>query len=103
VARYTEKRCVLDGPLKDIEVAYTMDGLEPHCLTRNWNSGIAFPGDMLAEYYTKAAVEKASAAQTYADFRYKLEGGPHGAVHSGIGGDMSPATSPNGKWWSLLF
>jgi tyrosinase len=75
-----------------------MDGFGPHCLTRNWNSGNAWPGDMLAEYYTKEVIKTVSAVQTYPDFRYKLEGGPHGAIHSAVGGDMSPATSPNGKW-----
>lgn len=96
LARDTSKKCLIDGPLKDFEVAYTMNGYHPHCLIRNWNSGIAFPGDMLAESYTKEVVDVVSADKTYVDFRYKLESGPHGAIHSAVGGDMSPATSPNG-------
>ncbi|KAK8044124.1 Di-copper centre-containing protein [Apiospora rasikravindrae] len=91
----SRKKCLVDGPLKGLEVAYTMGGYDPHCLARNWNSGIAFPGDMLADSYTKEVVDKVSAQATYADFRYELEGGPHGAIHSAVGGDMSPATSPN--------
>ncbi|KAK8070195.1 hypothetical protein PG994_006811 [Apiospora phragmitis] len=89
------KKCLVDGPLKGSQVAYTMSGYQPHCLARNFNSGIAFPGDMLADSYTKAFVDKVAALDNYADFRYSLEGGPHGAIHSAVGGDMSPATSPN--------
>ncbi|KAK7931176.1 hypothetical protein PG985_001888 [Apiospora marii] len=89
------KKCLVDGPLKGSQVAYTMHGYAPHCLARNWNSGIAFPGDMLADSYTKEVVAEVAAKDNYADFRYELEGGPHGAIHSAVGGDMSPATSPN--------
>ena len=92
----SSKKCLVDGPLKGAQVAYTMQGYAPHCLARNWNSGIAFPGDMLAGSYTQAVVAEVAAQDNYADFRYKLEGGPHGAIHSAVGGDMSPATSPNG-------
>ncbi|KAK7943942.1 uncharacterized protein PG986_013055 [Apiospora aurea] len=91
----SNKKCLVDGPLAGLEVAYTMKGYHPHCLTRNWNSGIAFPGDMLADSYTKEVVAEVSAQKTYPKFRYELEGGPHGAIHSAVGGDMSPATSPN--------
>ncbi|KAK7991413.1 Tyrosinase [Apiospora saccharicola] len=91
----SRKKCLVDGPLKGLEVAYTMNGYDPHCLARNWNSGIAFPGNMLADSYTKKVVDEVSAQTTYVDFRYQLEGGPHGAIHSAVGGDMSPATSPN--------
>ncbi|KAK6850538.1 monooxygenase [Apiospora arundinis] len=95
MGRDTSKKCLVDGPLKNFEVAYTMKGLNPHCLTRNWNSGIEAPGNMLADAYTKEVIDGISALSNYKDFRYKLEGGPHGAIHSAVGGDMSPATSPN--------
>ncbi|KAK8118267.1 uncharacterized protein PG998_006548 [Apiospora kogelbergensis] len=91
----SRKKCLVDGPLRGFEVAYTMQGLDPHCLARNWNSGVAFPGDMLADAYTPDVVADVAAQARYQDFRYKLEGGPHGAIHSAVGGDMSPATSPN--------
>jgi tyrosinase len=93
----SKEKCVVDGPLKDLELAYTMNGYEPHCLTRNWNSGVAFPGNMLAEHYTKEVIDNTTTLNTYPEFRYQLEGEPHGAIHSAVGGDMSPATSPNGK------
>ncbi|KAH6838461.1 hypothetical protein B0I37DRAFT_316553 [Chaetomium sp. MPI-CAGE-AT-0009] len=91
----SKQKCLVDGPLQGLEPSYTMGGYEPHCLARNWNNGVAFPGDMFSEHYTKEAVETIHALGDYASFRYQLEGGPHGAVHSAIGGDMSPATSPN--------
>ena len=91
-------KCVVDGPLKDLQPAYKMSGYAPHCLVRNWNSGTAFPGNMLSEFYTTKVVEEINALENYPDFRFQLEGVPHGAIHSAIGGDMSPATSPNGKY-----
>jgi len=64
-------------------------GIRPICLARNWNSGIAFPGDMLAGSYTNEVVAEVQALEDYPSFRYKLEGGPHGAIHSAVGGDVS--------------
>ncbi|KAJ7093948.1 hypothetical protein B0H15DRAFT_147237 [Mycena belliarum] len=91
----SSKKCVIDGPLKGIQPAYQMGGYAPHCLARNFNSGIAFPGNMLADSYTQKVVAEINALDDYPAFRYRLEGGPHGAIHSAVGGDMSPATSPN--------
>lgn len=98
----SKKKCLVDGPLQGLMPSYTMGGYEPHCLARNWNNGTAFPGNMFAQHYTLEAVESIHALGDYASFRYQLEGGPHGAVHSAIGGDMSPATSPNGMCWLCL-
>ncbi|KAM0080969.1 hypothetical protein ACKRZS_006869 [Fusarium odoratissimum] len=50
---------------------------------------------MLSDAYTKEAVAKVQEIQGYDEYRQKLEGGPHGAIHSAIGGDMIPNTSPN--------
>lgn len=50
---------------------------------------------MLGEYYSPSAVEEVRVLSNFKDFTYGLEGGPHGAVHAGIGGDMGPSTSPN--------
>ena len=74
-----------------------MGGYEPHCLARNFNNGTAFPGNMFAINYASVTVDGIMAVDNYPDFRYQLEGVPHGAIHSSIGGDMMPATSPNGK------
>jgi tyrosinase len=56
---------------------------------------------MFSDSYTKEVIEETNALNNYPDFRYKLEGTPHGAIHSAVGGDMSPATSPNGKCLSV--
>lgn len=87
----------MDGPFKDFQVAYTMNGYDPHCLARNFNNGTSFPGNMFGPHYTSVIVDEIMAVDDYPDFRYQLEGNPHGAIHSAVGGDMSPATSPNGK------
>jgi tyrosinase len=52
---------------------------------------------MFGENFSPEIVDGIQALENYTDYRYKLEGTPHGAIHSGIGGDMSPATSPNGE------
>ncbi|KAH7313855.1 hypothetical protein B0I35DRAFT_480502 [Stachybotrys elegans] len=88
-------KCVADGPFKDLRPSYFGDAYEPHCLGRSFNNGTAEPGDMFQSIYTPAAVQEILEASDYNDFRIKLESGPHGAIHSAIGGDMSPATSPN--------
>ncbi|KAI8931396.1 hypothetical protein NX059_011726 [Plenodomus lindquistii] len=91
----TTIKCVLDGPFAGLQVAWVMEGENPHCLTRNWNNGTNYPGDMFVKSYTPEILAGVAANNNFNDFRKSLENGPHGAVHSAIGGDMSPATAPN--------
>lgn len=87
----------MDGPFQHLRPAYKAGDYEPHCLARNWNNGTDQIGDILGPDYSPSAIAKINQAQDYSTFHTQLENGPHGAVHSGIGGDMMPATSPNGK------
>lgn len=87
--------CVEDGPFAGLNVSYYRTEYQPHCLSRNFNNGIEFPGDMLSFAYTPAVLAKIHAIPGYDSFRQNLEGNPHGAVHSSTGGDMSPTSSPN--------
>lgn len=57
---------------------------------------------MISDAYSPEAVKKVQAVEKYDDYRYTLEGGPHGAIHSAIGADMIPNTSPNGKMETKL-
>ncbi|KAI1804823.1 Di-copper centre-containing protein [Daldinia bambusicola] len=91
----TTSKCVIDGPFKDLLPAYVTDTYQPHCLRRNFNDGTEHVGDMLSEAYTPDAVAKINALTDYVNFHNKLEGGPHGAIHSAVAGDMMPASSPN--------
>ncbi|KAJ4162934.1 hypothetical protein NW754_014355 [Fusarium falciforme] len=52
---------------------------------------------MPAQFYTPEVVNKVQQITNYNDYRIELEGGPYGALHSAIGGDMTPSTSPNGE------
>lgn len=88
-------RCI-DGPFSDLRVAYRVPGYSPHCISRSFNNGTDKVGRMLGENYTPAIIEEIRALPGYDAFKKKLESGPHGAVHSGIAGDMMPAVSPNG-------
>ncbi|UPK92493.1 hypothetical protein LCI18_003428 [Fusarium solani-melongenae] len=88
-------KCIQDGPFKDLRVHYSQLETKEHCLEREWNDGTEEAGDMLAQFYTPEVVNKAQQITNYNDYRIELEGGPHGALHSAIGGDMTPSTSPN--------
>ncbi|KGO55074.1 Tyrosinase [Penicillium expansum] len=90
-----EYECVSDGPFRNLRPAYLQDDRIPHCLSRNFNNGTEYIGNMLASEYTPNVINKISKLRDYNSYRISLESGPHGAVHSAIGGDMSPATSPN--------
>lgn len=90
------RKCVTDGPFKDLRPSYVTDNYNEHCLARNWNNGTDFPGRMLGENYTPEVVAGIQAIGNYTSYRYDLEGTPHGAIHASIGGDMGPSTSPNG-------
>jgi tyrosinase len=92
------RNCVPEGPFRDLRLEYEALDERNHCLTRNFNNGTNQPGDMFANAYSKEAMDRIMSQITYAEFRYELEGGPHGAIHSAIGGDMSPSTSPNGMY-----
>ncbi|CZR41691.1 uncharacterized protein FPRO_11281 [Fusarium proliferatum ET1] len=89
------RKCLDDGPFKDLFPAYLTTNYDPHCLARGWNNGSENVGKMLSENYNKEAVAKVQEVKDYDHYRQKLESGPHGAIHSAIGGDMIPNTSPN--------
>ncbi|KAL2217654.1 monooxygenase [Thermoascus aurantiacus ATCC 26904] len=65
---------------------YTGSGRRPHCLGRDFNNGTDQVGDMLGYAYTPKAIAEINALDDYDSFRVKLEGRPHGAIHSAIGG-----------------
>ncbi|CEF88219.1 hypothetical protein SNK03_012974 [Fusarium graminearum] len=92
--RYVRK-CLDDGPFKNLHPEFLGTTRDPHCLSRNWNDGSSNIGDMISDAYSPEAVKKVQAVEKYDDYRYTLEGGPHGAIHSAIGADMIPNTSPN--------
>ncbi|KAI0220986.1 hypothetical protein L0F63_004345 [Massospora cicadina] len=66
----------------------------PHCLRRRYNRG-----DRISAFYSPESLEAIiSQATTYDQLCTSIEGGPHGAVHTGIGGstgDFSQMYSSN--------
>ncbi|KAH7252774.1 hypothetical protein BKA59DRAFT_492592 [Fusarium tricinctum] len=90
------RKCVNDGPFKDLYPMYFGGDYTPHCLSREWNDGSENVGKMFSDNYTKEAVNKIQEVKSYDEYRQQLEAGPHGAIHSAMGGDMIPNTSPNG-------
>ncbi|KAI5364067.1 putative tyrosinase copper-binding domain, di-copper centre-containing domain superfamily [Septoria linicola] len=88
-------RCVADGPFSKLRLKYYGTEVVDHCLLRSFNNGTEQVGDMLAPNYTPAAVQKVQSNANYDHYRQALEAGPHGAIHSAVGGDLGPSTSPN--------
>jgi tyrosinase len=89
--------CVVDRPFDHWQPKYHITKENRHCLARQWNDGSENIGDMFSSQYAPEAVKKIQAIQRYDEYRQRLESGPHGAIHSAIGGDMIPNSSPNGK------
>ncbi|KAK6858933.1 hypothetical protein PG995_004786 [Apiospora arundinis] len=87
--------CVQDGPFANMTLHYTRTEYSEHCLSRNFNNGLEFPGDMLSFAYSPKTMANIHSIPEYDWFRINLEGNPHGAVHSAINGDMGPSSSPN--------
>ncbi|CBQ72274.1 conserved hypothetical protein [Sporisorium reilianum SRZ2] len=69
----------------DDEILY-----EPHLLRRNFEDN-----PYLFDNFNSTAVAKGQTISAFNDYRYYLEGTPHGAVHQYIAGDMAPVSSPN--------
>jgi tyrosinase len=95
--------CVDDGPFKDLRPSYLKFDYVPHCLTREFNNGTQQPGNMFGPNRSPEKIAEINAYTAYDKFHPALEVGPHGSVHSSTGGDMSPATSPNGQFIVPLF
>lgn len=98
--------CLVDGPFKDLKPAYwnnePRSEWSPPCLARVWEPGSPGVPAMLGDAYSPEVMQRINAIDDFDDFRRDLEGGPHAAVHRGVGGqdgDMGLQTaSPNGEW-----
>lgn len=88
-------KCVTDGPFKDLHPSYLAGNLREHCLARAFNNGTAEPGNMFNVQYTPERVAEIHAHANFPSFHNDLETGPHGAIHSAVGGDLFPSSSPN--------
>lgn len=98
--------CVPDGAFANLTVAYYGGAARPHCLNRGFSDGLQDgPGrgaNMSAYYYTPAFLANMTASNTgFVPFWRALEDGPHGAIHTALGGDMVPGTSPNDPLFML--
>lgn len=93
----TPFRCVDDGPFSNLHPSYrAMNGryyeLREHCLDRAMSDT-----PERANLYNATYVATVQGIENYNDYRIKLENSPHQAIHSALGGEMNPSTSPNGK------
>jgi tyrosinase len=89
--------CVTDGPFASLRPSYWELEDKPHCLSRDFNNGTHWPGNMRSPSYTRDFVQFVHDMPDYDQFRWLLEGGPHGSIHAAVGGDLDPSSSPNGK------
>ncbi|KAM5353432.1 hypothetical protein ACJ41O_000082 [Fusarium nematophilum] len=93
-------RCVDDGPFSQLRPSYHSVTpaeyvQEEHCLYRELIDGETETSNIAASIYNSTYVEIVQSENTFATYHRALEGGPHGIIHSAIGGEMNPATSPN--------
>lgn len=94
-------RCVGNGPFSKLRptcdcISSAEFEYKPHCLHRSLVDGETEGSIISTSYYNAtyaAIVQKNARLDTY---HMALEGGPHGIIYSAMGGEMSPATSPNG-------
>ncbi|CZS83131.1 unnamed protein product [Fusarium graminearum] len=99
---YGTIRCVTNGPFSTLRPSYY--GLSarvreyiPHCLHRRVTDGQTSGSIDLAELYNGTNVAIVQEDTNFLTYHQALEQGPHQAIHTAIGGEMNPATSPNGK------
>ncbi|KAK1497048.1 hypothetical protein CTAM01_08060 [Colletotrichum tamarilloi] len=90
--------CVIDGAFANFTVSYYTTTALSHCLNRGFNDGIGvnagpYEGGLYSLEKISGIIKTSSNFSTFAT---TLENGPHGAIHSAVGGDLFPSTSPNG-------
>ncbi|KAJ1675432.1 hypothetical protein EV182_001272, partial [Spiromyces aspiralis] len=85
--------CVQDGPFAN----WAMKAMEPHCLKRQFNQGNTIVPFYSYELLTYTFNESPS----YANLTRNIEGGCHGYVHIGIGGDMNEMYAANDLFFFL--
>ncbi|KAM0472491.1 hypothetical protein ACHAP7_008644 [Fusarium lateritium] len=100
-------KCVIDGPFSNLRPSYygvsaRVRQLIPHCLHRNLADGETANSINFSKLYNGTNVAIVQKEATFATFHDLLEQGPHQAIHSAIGGEMNPATSPNGKYHTIF-
>ncbi|KAK1656697.1 hypothetical protein BDP55DRAFT_624850 [Colletotrichum godetiae] len=93
-------RCVDSGPFSELRPSYiainpTTTIQEEHCLFRSLSDGNTANSRISAENYNATSIEIVQSEKTFETYRPMLEGGPHGIIHSSLGGEMNPTTSPN--------
>lgn len=99
---FGDLRCVIDGPFSKLRPSYygvsaRVREYKPHCLHRHLADGETTDSINFARQYNKTNVAIVQKNAKFLSYHDALEQGPHQAIHSAIGGEMNPATSPNGK------
>ncbi|KAL4411090.1 hypothetical protein CABS03_08431 [Colletotrichum abscissum] len=97
--------CVIDGAFANFTVSYYTTTALSHCLNRGFNDGIGvnagpYEGGLYSPGKISGIIKTSSNFSTFAT---TLENGPHGAIHSAVGGDLFPSTSPNAESTDPLF
>lgn len=98
-----EIRCVDSGPFSDLRPSYIAVSpievlqKESHCLFRSLIDGDTPASRTSASIYNATYVGIVQGEERFETYSGALEGGPHGIIHSALGGEMNPTTSPNGE------
>lgn len=95
-------QCVSDGPFAELRPEWLAVNPKSmvgggHCFYRDLpevSEPQAF--ESMATTIGAENIAKVQQHDNWADFKWELEGGPHGVIHASLGGEMNPTTSPNG-------
>lgn len=96
-------KCVDSGPFAQLRPEWlqinptTMLG-GGHCLYRGMPE-VSEPDAFAAmsKVISPEYIDEMQTTGNWSEYRYLLEGGPHGTIHASLGGEMNPTTSPNGS------
>ncbi|KAI6355905.1 hypothetical protein MCOR25_008061 [Pyricularia grisea] len=94
-------KCVDSGPFAQLRPEWlqinptTMLG-GGHCLYRGMPE-VSEPDAFAAmsKVISPEYIDEMQTTGNWSEYRYLLEGGPHGTIHASLGGEMNPTTSPN--------
>lgn len=88
--KFHHAHCVTSTPFKNLQPSWSASEYAPHCLTR-W-----FDDEWLGHYISPDSLAEIIREETYEKFFMALEMKAHDIIPTGIRGDFSAFTAPNG-------
>ena len=84
--------CVTSMPFKGLKPQWAGTKYDPHCLTRSFNDD-----DWVGHFLSPTSLAEVMAKDNYKDFFLALEMRAHDIIPTGVRGDFTAFTAPNGR------